>query len=392
MLNVTLLNEHGIPPNAVQKELNTAYERDYHFKDGRVLYSMCNSPPEIAKKAHIKFIEANLSDAKIYEGTSHLEKCVISMVGSILHYKNESSGHITSGGTEANITSLWISRNITHKREVILPVNSHYSVVTACDILGLKPVYANLNSQYQIDYTEVERKINKNTCCVVANAGNTELGIIDPVKELSAICIENKILLHVDACYGGFIFPFMEKIGYNIPTFDFRLDGVTTISCDPHKFGRSTMGAGGILVRNEKMYDVIKIPSPYLSLREQTSVTGGRCSASVAAAYASMRKFGWEGYIKMVKLCLRKTEYVCKRISELDLELAVKPPATVIGIKFRAGVREKIIVDLQKNNWIVSKGEHPQTIRIVIMPHLSWKHLESFLADFENILKKRKLL
>lgn len=79
--------------------------------------------------------------------------------------------------------------------------------------------------------------INRNTCCLVGSAPCFAYGTIDPLDEISRLGARYNIPVHVDACLGGFLLPHMELLGYNVPQFDFRLPGVTSISCDMHKVG-----------------------------------------------------------------------------------------------------------------------------------------------------------
>jgi tyrosine decarboxylase/aspartate 1-decarboxylase len=374
------LEEHGHSEQEVLALLEEAYRKNHHFKNGRILSSMCTAPHEIAIKAHMRFIESNLGNPDLYPGTKLLETEVIKLLGNILHGHNV-SGHMTSGGTEANITALWIAKKMTGRGEVLFPKSAHFSIIKALDLLGLTPVEVDLDGKYRMSVDDVETKLSENTCAVVGMAGSTELGVIDPIEKLSELCNEN-VFLHVDAAFGGFVIPFLNDLGYEPPKFDFELPGVNSLNTDPHKMGISTIPAGALIYSDERFIDGITVDAPYLISKKHSTLTGTRGSAAVAATYAVLKKLGRKGFIDIVKECMMNTDYLVNKIEELGLELAIKPVMNVIGIKFPDP--EKVIHELAKQNWFVSKGRYPSTARIVVMPHVTRQVIDQFLPDFEK--------
>jgi len=393
------LNGEPVPIPQVRKELDEAYEIDTKFENSRVLYSMCNSPPQIAREAHLKFIEANLGDSPLYPGTLILEKSVISMIGGLLHAPDTMAGSILNGGSEANILSLWIARekrNTSKELEVVVPESAHYSIEVACKMLRLKMRPIPLDENYVMDFKAAKENIKENTCAVVGIAGTTELGVIDPIPQLSKLCEERGIHLHVDAAFGGFVFPFLELAGWEgkFPLFDFRLMGVRSITVDPHKMGRSTQPAGALLVREQSDLQYIKFNSYYLSSSVQHTMLGTRCSASVASAYAVMRSMGKNGYINMLQGCMKRTNYLCRLLKEEKFQPAIEEPiAPIVVIKFPQEYVEAIRKTLQESpyDWRVSVCRHPPGIRVVLMPHVRDDILPSFVNDLKLVCEKLKI-
>jgi tyrosine decarboxylase/aspartate 1-decarboxylase len=375
------LNEHGHTDDEVITELERALQCNHHFEDGRILSSMCTKPLEIAKKAHMMFIESNLGNPDLYPGTKQLEHEVIKVLGGLFHGQNL-AGHMTSGGTEANITAMWIARKISGKREVISPKTAHFSVQKAIDLLNMELIEIDLDDKYRMALDEVEDKISENTAAVVCLAGTTELGVIDPIDKLSELCLE-KTYLHVDAAFGGFVIPFLKDLGYNVPKFDFELPGVSSLNTDPHKMGLATIPAGILLFRNKNHLDKITVNAPYLISGKHSALSGTKCSAAVAATYAVFHKLGREGFKQIVKQCMDDTNYFVTRLEELGIELAIKPTMNVIGIKLNN--TEKIQNELAKQNWFVSKGSFPCTIRFVVMPHVTRDVIDNFMPVFKRV-------
>ncbi len=375
-----LLNEQGLEIDKVLAELENAFQSDHHFKDGRILASMCTMPHDLAIKAHMKFIETNLGNPDLYPGTKQLEQDVIKILGELLHGKT-AAGHMTNGGTESNITALWIAKKISGKSEVIFPKNVHFSIIKAIDLLNLTPVPVELDESYCMSVADVEAKLSDNTAVVVSMAGATELGTIDPIEKLSELCC-NKVFLHVDAAFGGFVIPFMNDLGYQLPKFDFELEGVTFISIDPHKMGYSTIPSGALLYRQEGYLDKITVDAPYLISTKHSTLSGTKNSGAVAATYAVLKHLGREGFREIVKKCMENTDYLVSRINELGLELVIKPIMNLICIKLNNP--EKVVNELTKQNWFTSKGRYPECLRIVVMPHVTRSVIDEFIPVFEK--------
>ena len=109
------------------EELDKFGERDFTFASGRIIGSMCTQPHPIAKKAYMKFLETNLGDPELFPGTKEIESKLISFISNLLNVPKNSGGQIVSGGTEGNITAMWIAKQLTGKKEIIIPESAHFS-------------------------------------------------------------------------------------------------------------------------------------------------------------------------------------------------------------------------------------------------------------------------
>jgi tyrosine decarboxylase/aspartate 1-decarboxylase len=312
-----------------------------------------------------------------------LEKELIAMVSKLLHGKG-ASGLTVSGGTEANITALWIAKKVSGKSEVIYPKSAHFSFIKAADILGLKAQEVDLNENFQMDISEVENKLSSNTAAVVGIAGTTEFGVIDPIEELAELCDET--FLHVDAAFGGFVIPFLKDLGYPMPSFDFDVANVDSITIDPHKMGLATIPSGLLLLRNARNLENIAVSSPYLTSPRQASLSGTRCSAGVASAYAAMKFLGMDGYKKIVEECMDTTKYIVGRIKEMGLEIAMEPIMNLVAIKMKSP--EDVKKELEKLGWKPSLTRAPKCLRIVVMPHVTREIVDKFLPDLDKVCRE----
>jgi tyrosine decarboxylase/aspartate 1-decarboxylase len=315
-----------------------------------------------------------------------MEDEVIAMFGNILG-KNNVYGHIITGGTEANIMAMRAARNSSKIKnpEIIIPKSAHFSFKKAADILCLKIKEAKLDDNYCINLESVNDLISNHTIAVVGVAGTTELGKVDPIEELSNICLDNEIFLHVDAAFGGFSIPFLNEIGYNLPKFDFTLPGVCSITIDPHKMGLTPIPTGGILFRDKSYLEAMSIETPYLTEDRQSTIVGTRTGASTAATWALMKYLGRNGYKKVVERCMGLTRLLAQGVRDSGFLLVTKPQLNIVAFNSEEMAVWEIADRLEKRGWAVSISSYPQAIRIIVMPHLNKEHIESFLTDLREI-------
>lgn len=383
------IQSKGLPQDAVLEELKLRLSKDFTFKSGRIVGSMCTEPHPFARKVYALYLEKNLGDSGLCPNVAKLEKETVQMIGSMLS-NSEASGHIVTGGTEANILALWAARRLSKKKrgEVIVPVSAHCSFDKAADMLGLKIVKVGLNNKFQVDIKAVNKALGPKTIAIVGVAGTTGLGVVDPIEELSKIALENKVYLHVDAAFGGFVLPFLKEL-YNVPNFDFALQGVCSITVDPHKMGLAPIPAGGILFRNENIRKVVTWKISYLAggENEQSTLVGTRSGASVIAVWALLKHLGLEGYKRIVERCMRLTWKLVEEIRRVDgFDIVTEPTMNIVGLKSEVFDIRKVAQKLRLKGWAVSL--FPSHIRIVVMPHIREKHVESFAKDLKAVAEK----
>ncbi len=367
-------------------DLDKLKQEDFSFSGGRILGSMCAMPHPIAKEAYIKFLETNLGDPELFPGTKKIETKLIKFISILLSAPKNSEGQIVSGGTEGNLTAMWIAKNKTQKNEIIVPESAHFSFKKISSLMGVKLVNMPVNEKYVFNINNLKKKINNDTMAVLGIAGSTELGTIDPIPDLSDICYDENIFLHIDAAFGGFVIPFLKELNYEVPDFDFKLKGVCSISIDAHKMGYSAIPLGVLVFRDGKWLDEISVESPYISVDKHSGMLGTRSGGPVAAAYATTKYLGLKGYKDLVKNCMDVTEYAENKIKDMGLELIIEPTMNVLAIKLKN--LSKIVNILNKRGWRVNKISRLSCIRIVIMPQISKKIIDDFIIEFKKVCKE----
>jgi tyrosine decarboxylase/aspartate 1-decarboxylase len=272
---------------------------------------------------------------------------------------------------------MWIAKQITGKKEIIIPESAHFSFQKIASLMDMKLVTVPLNKKFVSNPSDIEKKLSKDTAAVVGVAGSTELGAIDPIPQINEVCKDNNIFLHIDAAFGGFVIPFLKKLNYDVPDFDFKLKGVSTISIDSHKMGHAAIPLGTLVIRDKAWIEEISVKSHCIDSEIQTGILGTRSGGPVAAGYAVTKYLGEDGYKKLVKNCMDLTHYTVKRLNEIGLPPIIEPTMNVIGIKIKN--IEKIVKKLSKHGWKVNKIDHLSCIRIVLMPQITKQIIDEFI-------------
>ncbi|MCD6525003.1 MAG: tyrosine decarboxylase MfnA [Thermococcus sp.] len=380
--------ERGASEEEVLEELRRKTAEDLTFDSGRILGSMCTYPHPFAIKVITEFIDRNLGDPGLHVGSRKVEEEAVEMLSNLLGLE-KGYGHIVSGGTEANILAVRAFRNLAdvEEPELILPRSAHFSFIKAGEMLGVKLVWAELNKDYSVNVRDVEDKITDNTIGIVGIAGTTGLGVVDNIPALSDLALDYGLPLHVDAAFGGFVIPFAKALGYDIPDFDFRLKGVKSITIDPHKMGMVPIPAGGIIFREKKYIDAISVLAPYLAGGRiwQATITGTRPGANALAVWAMIKHLGFEGYKEIVRKAMELSRWFARELKKIPGVYLIREPVLNI-VSFGTENLEQVEEELKRRGWGISA--HRGYIRIVLMPHVRREHLEEFLRDLREVVRK----
>ncbi|HIG72522.1 MAG: aminotransferase class V-fold PLP-dependent enzyme [Myxococcales bacterium] len=333
--------EKGRPRDEILRELNdVAKEEDSFWQTGQCSGTMyCGDTDHYAflNEVYSNYSHVNALQRDICPSATRFEGEITAMALDLMHAsaaRGEDSnerpcGSVTSGGTESIITSVLMYRDQARKEkgitqpELILPTTAHPAFEKGAHLFGLKVVHIEVNPETTlVEVDAVRAAINKNTAMIVGSAGNYPYGTIDPIEGLSALALEHGIGLHVDGCLGGFILPWGERLGYDIPVFDFRLPGVTSISADTHKYGFGLKGTSVLLCRTRSLRHFQYFATPEWPGGKYNSpgIAGSRSGGLMAAAWASMVSLGQEGYLKYAK-AIFETAFAMQDIVRLHPEL-----------------------------------------------------------------------
>ncbi len=387
-----MFEEKGQNRTEVLEELDALLRADSTYSSGHPVASMSTIPHSLGVEVFSRTLEKNAGRLHTFQGSARIEQELLRMIADLLNLRGEAYGTTTSGGTESNILAILAAREKARRRverpEVVAPRTAHSSIDKAGWLLGVKVVRTRVDREYRAVPKDIERKINENTVGIVLTAGTTYLGQIDPIEEIAEIAKDHRLPLHIDAAFGGFVIPFLNDLGRGDYRFAFEVDGVTSVSVDPHKMGLAPIPAGAIIFRNKGYVRRITKTVPYLRGESavQVSILGTRPAAPIIAAWAIMKHLGREGYRKVVETCMKRTDHVVNRVEQNPLlDLAISPVMNIVGIESREVPLDDIVERMEARGWRLATSPLPPTLRLVIMPHVKEGAINAFFNDLDDI-------
>lgn len=405
------LPEKGRSREEIYQELATiASEEDRIWERGQVsgtIYHGGKDHYAFLNRVFSLFSHMNLLQRDMCPSGTKFEAEIVSMVADMLNAEaarqrnpeDQVCGVVTSGGSESIQNAMLVYRDWARAEkgitqpEMVVPSTIHPAFEKGAHYFGIKLVRVPVDENYEADVDAMRAHITPNTIAIAASAGNYPHGIIDPLEKLSDLALEHKIGFHVDGCLGGFILPWIEKLGYPIPPFDFRLPGVTSMSCDTHKWGFSLKGTSVVLYRNPKLrrYQYFTTTNWAGGLYISPTFQGSRSAGLSAAAWAAMVTIGQEGYLEAVRRIMTAADTIRAGIATI-------PEIKIIGkTTFVIGMTSDVVNIYHVNDYLASKGwrlnglQSPPGVHFcVTLPQSQEGVAERFIADLRDAVNYAK--
>lgn len=417
------LPKEGWSEETVLKELETLATMDHtRWEDGYVsgaVYHGGDSLMKLQTEAFGKFTVANPIHPDVFPGVRKMEAEIVAMVLGMFNAPSGAAGVTTSGGTESILMAClsarqkaYAERGVTEPEmyvslrlhylnpltdDRILPETGHTAFRKAGSYFGIKVhLVACPAPSYQVHVPSVARLINSNTVLLVGSAPNFPHGIIDDISALSKLALKRKIPLHVDCCLGSFLVPFLEKAGFETELFDFRLKGVTSISCDTHKYGFAPKGNSTCLYRNASLraYQYFISPDWSGGVYASPSIAGSRPGALIAGCWASLMSVGETGYIKSCSEIVGATKKIIESIEtnpglNNDLEVLGHPLVSVVAFTSKTLDIYDIADAMSGKGWHLNSLQDPPAIHVAVTLPIV-KVWEKLVADLEAVIEGEK--
>ncbi len=397
-----------IPRTGVDKE--TLLERlgeltagDVDWRSGRtwsLVYHAGDDHHRFLEQVYGMFLSTNGLNPMAFKSLRRLESEVVAMTASMLHGPDGVVGSMTSGGTESILLAVKTYRDLARKQkpwllrpELVLPRTAHVAFEKACHYFGVRPRFARVGQDWKADVDHMARLVNRRTIALVASAPQYPHGVVDPVRDVAALGLAKGIPVHVDACFGGFVLPWLERLGYQIPAWDFRVPGVTSVSADVHKYGYAAKGASVLLFSSmEYMRHQFFVSTDWPGgVYASATMPGTRPGGAIAAAWASMMAMGEEGYLELARRSMDAAERLRAGIRGIDsLELMGDGQTTIVTFEARdgSGVDVYALADrLDERRWHLDRQQLPPSLHMTVGPG-NVGVVDEFLRDLEETVRE----
>lgn len=387
----------GTEQEELLQEVRKRREQDFNWKNGKMfgyVYYPGDETVETIESVYKLYMHDNTLNPTAFGSLRKMENELVGMVGSLFHSDKHITGSVTSGGTESILMAMKVARDRKMgmmpkvKPEVIVPVSAHPAFDKAAHYLDIKLIHVPLREDFRADIKIMASAVNESTAMLVGSAPCFPYGVVDPVEEIAELAMKNKLLCHVDACLGGFMLPFTEKLGYPVPPFDFRVKGVTSISADPHKYGYSVKGASMILYRDpelRKLQFFIHTEWPG-GIFVSNALLGSKSGGPVAAAWAMVKLMGIKGYMSVASGVMKTAKKMQEGIKATDgLEIVGNPEMSVFAVRSGKYDIYSIGDELKKKGWLTDRLQNPACIHITVGKLQTGKE-DEFLNDLREVV------
>lgn len=340
------------------------------------------------------FADSNALYPDLFPALRKFEAEVVRMACTMLAGDDQTCGTMTSGGTESILMAVKTYRESARKRnpgikpQMIVPVSAHAAFAKAAHYFDVELVVVPVDDvTMEVDLAAVRKAVNPNVIMIVGSAPGYPHGVIDDIEELSKIALQHGVGLHVDGCLGGFLLPWLQKLGHISKKFDFSVPGVTSVSLDVHKYGYSAKGASIICYRNKEL-----LLNQFFTYTEWSgglycspSAAGSRPGGLIATAWASLVSLGEEGYLKAARNIQETFEVLVNGIKALpDVELVGAPEACAIAFGSSKLDIFKVADAMRNRGWNnIACMQKPVCLHIPVAMRESFNR-DVFLADLRE--------
>lgn len=384
------------------KQMQSFQDHDVNWREGRnssLVYFIGDESTKVISDAYTMYASTNGLSPLSFPSLKKFESEVVAMSKGLLNGDDYVVGNMTSGGTESILMALKTSRDWARSEkpeirepEIILPASVHPAFHKSANYLCLKTVVIPVGEDFRADVEATKKAVNENTILIVGSSPAYPQGVIDPITELAEIAKKHGILMHVDACLGGFLLPFIKKLGYDIPPFDFAVDGVTSISADIHKYGYGPRGTSVILYKSSELrqHQYFSYSDWSGGLYGSPTMTGSRPGGAIAAAWAVMNYLGEEGYLELAQRVMNTTSKMIEGINNIpDLKILGKPNMSVFSYTSDNVDIYSIGEEMTKRGWSLDRQQLPPSLHMMVTPAHE-NVVDKFLEDLKESVETAK--
>lgn len=377
-------------PENVIAALEDLRATDVDWRNGRAFSLTYLATPEaldLSERAYAMYAGENALNVAAFPSLRRMQSEVLGFVSELFHAPSGAAGFMTSGGTESLLMVTYGAkqrRPDVARPNIVLPSSAHAAFEKACAYFGIESRRVPVREDWRADSRAMSDAIDESTVLIVASAPQYPQGVVDPIAEIGEIASSRGIPFHVDSCIGGMVLAFLDPFASGEHPFDFRVDGVTSISVDLHKYGYAAKGSGVIVYRSRELRDKqVFVTDNWLGgMYGSSGVLGTKSGGPIASAWAMMNHFGREGYAELASRTRATTLLLVDAINSIaPLFVMTKPDSTLIcfGSSDPAVPAHAVADALAARGWWVDRQSPPATLHMTVSAHHD-KVVGDFLA------------
>ncbi len=356
----------GMSAEAIAAALEHYGARDLPWREGGTfayVYEGGRDVEAVIHHAYMRYLTENALDPTVYPSLLKFEREIVAIARAHLNGGPDVVGNFTTGGTESCMLAVKTARD--HARatrgiarpELVLPVTAHACFHKAAAYFDMPMRLVEVDTAtWKVRPEAMAAAITPETALIVGSACQYAHGVIDPIAELGALALERGVLLHVDGCIGGWILPFLRRLGQPVPAFGFEVPGVSSISIDFHKYGYAAKGASVVLYRDKDLrrhqiftgarwtgYSVIN-----------PTILSSKSGGPLAACWAVLNYLGDAGYMRFAERTQAATQAITAMLrAHPDVELLAEPESSLIAFAGKGFSPFPIVDAMRRRGWFV---------------------------------------
>jgi glutamate/tyrosine decarboxylase-like PLP-dependent enzyme len=372
----------GVDANVVFEELESFRTNDVRWRDGRVFTLAYSAGPDVlavAEEAYRRYSGENGLNTAAFPSLRHMQNEVVDTVAGWLHGDDHTAGFMTSGGTEslvlvvrAAVKRAQREGRLTGTPNMVLPTSAHAALEKGADYFSVEARRVPVRGDWRADTDAMRAAVDDNTILIVGSAPQYPQGVVDDIAAIASIATDHNINCHVDACMGGVTLPYLEKLGLPFAPWDFRVDGVTSISVDLHKYGYASKGSGVLLHRNKTLRnDQVFMTDNWLGgMYGSSGILGTKSGGSIASSWAVLRYLGNDGYTRVARTARDIATTIATHIQGHPLlALRAYPDTTLLAFGAKDEKRHDVFAladALIARGWYMDRQGPPATVHLTV--------------------------
>jgi glutamate/tyrosine decarboxylase-like PLP-dependent enzyme len=389
-----MLPERGTPWSELAAEMTALKRDDLDWRRGRhaaYVWHASDEVEHVAREAYSLFMTENGLGQRAFPSLRKMEADVVAMVRGLLRGADEVCGQMTSGGTESIFVATHAAREWARRHrpdvtapEIVASWSAHPAIDKAAHYLGMRVIRVPWRDDFRADVPAMASAITPRTVMLYGSAPAYSLGLIDPIEPLGVLARDRSLWLHVDACVGGVLAPFVRQLGYPVPAFDFTVPGVSSISADLHKSGYTAKGASVLLFRDAghqacSRYSFDDWPT---GLYSTLTLAGTRPGGAIAAAWAVMHFLGADGYREIARIVMETRQRLVGGLARIGHGLHVWSDPELWAVGYGSDAVDILAVAdmLTARGWWPGRVREPRGIHLMITP-VHAPVIEEYVAD-----------